>query len=154
MTIETIARLLENSGFYIQKIEDGFLYIEDPSCILRGFQTFLEYAWIILFCVTALLFFGWAISLIRGATNDYFTNLRNLVIIFGVLSAIGPIINAIWGDDLFAIGCKTLVLSTKEIQKILDTQNLQLPKYNQYDLYENLKIQDSGIPAKQVSLYQ
>ena len=122
MTAETIARLLQNSGFYIQKIEDGFLYIEDPSCILRGFQTFLEYAWIALFCVTGLLLFGWAISLIRGATNDYFTNLRNLVIIFGALSAVGPIVNAIWGDDLFAKGCKTVVVSVKEIQKLLAQQ--------------------------------
>ena len=154
MTAETIARLLQNSGFYIQKIEDVFLYIEDPSCILRGFQTFLEYAWIALFCVTGLLLFGWAISLIRGATNDYFTNLRNLVIIFGALSAVGPIVNAIWGDDLFAKGCKTVVVSVKEIQKLLDTQNLELEKYNQYDLYENLEIQDSGIPNQQINLYQ
>ncbi len=124
---------------------DGqFIYIEDPSCILRSFETFIEYAWIVIVCITGLLLFGWAISMIRGAKNNIFINLRNLTLIFGILGAVVPIVNTIWGDDLFAHGCRRVSVPIAEINKILDARNDKLKGRNDYDLYEQFDIDDTG----------
>ena len=97
MNTDTILRLLQNSGFHILGFDGTFLYLEDPSCILRSFETFIEYAWVIITCITGLLLFGWAISMIRGAKNDIFTN-------------------------------------------------SELSQYDEFNLYENLTVYDSGAP--------
>lgn len=146
MNTDVILRLLTNSGFHILGADGSFIYLEDPSCILRSFETFIEYAWIIIAFLTGLLLFGWAISMIRGAKNDIFTNLRNLLIIFGVLTAAGPIVNMIWGDDLFARGCRTIKVPISEVNRLLDARKLKLTERNQYDLYEEFDIYDSGAP--------
>lgn len=144
MNTDAILRLLQNSGFHILGMDGTFLYLEDPSCILRSFETFIEYAWLAIVCITGLFLFGWAISMIRGAKTDYFTNLRNLIIMLGTLSAAVPIINLIWGDDLFARGCRTIKVSIEEVNEILDARNLELSKYDEFKLYENIDIYDSG----------
>lgn len=143
MEIETIFRLLKNSGFNVLGTDGTNVYLEDPSCILRSFQTFVEYAWTIIFILTALLLFGWAISMIRGSKHDIFTKLRNLILIFGVLSAAGPIINLIYGDDLFARGCRTITVSTAELNRLLDARKATLQP-DQTDLYEDMQISDTG----------
>ena len=130
MNTDIILRMLQNSGFHILGTDETYLYLEDPSCILRSFETFIEYAWIIIVCITAMFLFGWAISMIRGAKTDYFTNLRNLIIMFGTLSAVIPIVNLIWGDDLFARGCRTIRVSIAELNEILDARNLELSEYH------------------------
>lgn len=144
MNTATILRLLQNSGFNVLGVDGSYIYLEDPSCILRSFETFAEYAWIIIFAITAFLLTGWAISMIRGAKNDIFINLRNLVLIFGTLSAAIPIINFIWGDDLFARGCDTITVSIENVNKVLDARKLQLSKRDEYNLYEEFDIYDSG----------
>ncbi len=144
MELEQILRLLKNAGFRNVAADAQYIYFEDPACILRSFATFAEYAWLALVCVTGLLLFGWAISMIRGAKNDIFTNIRNLALIFGIVSAAGPIINAIYGDDLFARGCKTVKVSTAQVQTLLDARNAKLSKHNADDLYEEFDIYDTG----------
>jgi len=144
MDLEQILRLLENAGFRNVAADAEYIYFEDPACILRSFATFAEYAWLALVCVTGLLLFGWAISMIRGAKNDIFTNMRNLVLIFGIVSAAGPIVNAVYGDDLFARGCKTVQVSATEVQKLLDARNEKLAGRNSDDLYEDFDIYDTG----------
>ena len=123
MNTDTIIRLLQNSGINVIGTDASSVYIEDPSCILRGFENFIEYAWIIITAVTGVLLFGWAISMIRGAKNDIFMNLRNLTIMFATLSAVIPIINMIWGDDLFAYGCKTIAISMNNLNTLLDMRD-------------------------------
>lgn len=78
--------------------------------------------------------------------NDILINLRNLTIIFGTLAAVGPIVNIIWGDDLFARGCRTITVSIADINEILDTRNLTLARADEFNLYENLYIYDSAAP--------
>lgn len=148
MNTDLILRLLKNSGFNILGSDGTFLYLEDPSCILRSFETFIEYAWIGISCITILLLFGWAISMIRGIKNDISTNLRNLVLMFGTLSVAIPIINTIWGDDLFAYGCRTIKVSIAEVNEILETRKKQLSEKGG-DLYEEFYIYDSGSQNKQ-----
>ncbi len=152
MDTDIILRLLQNSGFHILGSDGTFLYLEDPSCILRSFETFIDYAWLAIVCITGLFLFGWAISLIRGAKTDYFSNLRNLIIMLGTVSAVIPIVNLIWGDDLFAKGCRTIKVSWAEINEILDARNLELSKYDEFNLYENIDIYDSGAPYSEAPL--
>jgi len=148
MDLERILRLLNNAGFRNVAADAQYIYFEDPACILRSFATFAEYAWLALVCVTGLLLFGWAISMIRGAKNDIFTNMRNLVLIFGIVSVTGPIINFIYGDDLFARGCDTVRVSTTEVQKLLAARDAQLSRHNPDDLYEEFDIYDTGAPQE------
>lgn len=144
MNIDVILRLLKNSGFHVFGVDNTFIYIEDPSCILRSFQTFIEYAWVVIVCITGLLLFGWALGMIRGAKNDIFINIRNLMLIFGILGAAGLIVNFIWGGDLMARGCRTISVPIAEINKILDKRNAKLTERNPNDLYEEFSITDTG----------
>lgn len=128
-------------------IDNSYLYLEDPSCVLRSFETFIDYAWIAITCIVGVFLFGWAISMIRGAKTDYFTNLRNLIIMLGTLSAGGFIVNLIWGDDLFARGCRTIRVSVDELNTVLDMRNAQLSQYNEFNFYEHFEIDDSGATA-------
>ena len=152
MNTATIVRLLNNSGINVIGADSTSVLIEDPSCILRSFETFIEYAWIIITAVTGVLLFGWAISMIRGAKNDIFTNLRNLLIIFATLSMVIPIVNVIWGDDLFAYGCKTITVPMDDLNALLDARNKKL-KTASTDLYEDMYIYDSGANVTYESIY-
>ena len=147
MDIEQILRLMQNAGFRVHGADAQFIYIEDPACVLRAFATFAEYARLAVVGVTGLLLFGWAISMIRGAKNDIFTNLRNLILIMGIVSAAGPIINVIFGDDLFRRGCSTAQISIADVQEMLAARNTRLARQSD-DLYEEFDIYDTGvIPA-------
>ncbi len=155
MNTDTIIRLLSNAGFHNVGADASYIYMEDPACILRSFETFIEYAWVIIVFVTGMLLFGWGMSFIRGAKIDgIFTNLRNLVLIFGGLSAIWPILNTIHGGDVFARGCNQIKIPLSEINKVLDMRKLTLTERDAYDLYEELSISDTGalpMPADDTS---
>ena len=151
MNADTIIRLLVNSGFHNVRVDADFVYTEDPSCILRSFETFAHYAWIAIVVLTGLLMTGWAISMIRGAKNDFFTNMRNLIVIFGVLSIAKPIMNIVYGDDLFAHGCRTVSIPMTEINRLLDARNAKLnPNSNEFEQHERFNIYDSGTPIHMV----
>ncbi|MBN1281871.1 MAG: hypothetical protein JW985_02780 [Alphaproteobacteria bacterium] len=146
MNIDTIFRLLKNAGFTVLGTDGVYIHLEDPSCILRSFETFTHYAWIAITFITGVLLFGWAIAYIRGSKiTSLLTNLRNLVLIFGTLTAAKPIVNMIWGGDVFARGCKTINVSIAEIQRILAAKKMTLARYNPDDLYEEFNIYDSGV---------
>ncbi len=144
MNTAEIVRLLENSGIRVLGADSMSVYIEDPSCILRGFETFIEYAWIIITAITGVLLFGWAVSMIRGAKNDIVTNIRNLFLMFVALSLVGPILGVIYGDDIFGIGCKTINVSVSELNTLLDARHKKMSKRTG-DLYEDFQIYDSGV---------
>ena len=142
MNTEEIVTLLTNSGIRVLDTDSYSVYIEDPSCILRGFETFVEYAWIIITIITGFLLFGWAVSMIRGAKNDILINIRNLFLLFAALSLVGPIINMIYGDDIFGIGCKTINISKYDLNTLLDAR-YKMMSITTDDLYENVSIKDS-----------
>lgn len=150
METATIIRLLSNAGFRVLGTDGANLYIEDPSCILRSFQTFTEYAWIILTFITGMLIFGWAVSMIRGAKNNIFINLRNLTIMFGTLAAAGAILNMIYGGDLFARGCQTVAVDINTVNEMLDMRQKKMSP-QQTDLYESIDIYDSGVVRANVT---
>lgn len=145
MEVENILKLLKNAGFQGLRADTQNIYMEDPSCVLRAFETFIDYAWMGVIAVTALLIFGWGIALIRGSKYDsMLMNIRNLILILGSLAITKPILNAIYGNDLFARGCKIITISIEETQKLLDARNEKLKSRDQYDLYESINIYDSG----------
>lgn len=152
MEIESIIRLLTNSGFKVLGTDSAqqYLYLEDPSCIIRSFETFIEYAWIFIYLITAILLFGWGISKIRGANTDVATNIRNLVIIFGTLGIAGPIVNAIYGGDLIGRGCAQIQVSLADVQKTLNARNEHLSPDE--SLFEGIDIYDSGVDFGDMSL--
>lgn len=150
MDVSTIVRLLKNAGLNAKPdATQTYLLLEDPSCIMRSFQTFLEYAWVIVSLIAAILLFGWAISKIRGANTDIVTNIRNLLIMFGVLSATGPIVNIIYGDDLMARTCNTVKIPLDDVQKMLLLRKSQLGQND--GLFEEIDIFDSGMRTNSVS---
>lgn len=148
MNTDTILRLLTNAGFHNLHTDGIYVYMEDPSCVLRSFETFAEFAWLTITVFTGLMLAGWAISMIRGAKNDIFNNLKNLILLFGVLSALGPIINLIYGDDIFARGCKTISTHISELNQLLDARNKRFSIEN--ELYERLDIYDTGPVYEQI----
>lgn len=126
MDINTAIYYLKNAGFHFKiPMHDGTnMFLEDPACISRTFDIFFEKAWIIATLITAMLLFGWGIAAIRdhknGALSVISRNFKNLFMIFCIFSAVHPIINFIWGDDLFAKACKTYTISIGQINTILD----------------------------------
>jgi hypothetical protein len=143
MNTAEIVRLLKNSDIRVLGADSTSVYVEDPSCILRGFETFIEYAWAIIAIVTGVLLLGWAISLIRGAKNNITTNLRNLFLMLMTLTMAGPIVNVIYGGDVFGAGCKTIAVSMDDLNTLLDARHKKMSKRSG-DLYEDFQIYDSG----------
>ena len=77
MNIETVFRLLSNAGFRNLGADDVNIYMEDPACIIRSFETFLEYAWTILIFITGIMLAGWAWAMIRGSKNAELRSITN-----------------------------------------------------------------------------
>lgn len=144
MNTDTFVRLLQNSGFYNVSQDSAFVYMEDPTCVLRSFETFTNYAWLVIVCATALLLMGWGFSMIRGSKNDLFTNMRNLILIFGILGAAKPIMNLIYGDDLFARGCDTIAIPIDQVNQMLAARNARNTSTEHDILHEEFDIYDSG----------
>lgn len=143
MDTTRIVAYLKSAGFNEVSVDGDYVKVEDPSCILRGFETFLDYAWIAIYIITGLLLVGWALSKIFGAKDDIFTNMKNLMMVFIVLSVIKPVLNIIYGSNLFGIGCRTITISILDVENFISARqkSLSLQKQN---LYEDINIYDSG----------
>lgn len=145
MNTETILRLLHNSGFHNVSMDSEFVYMEDPSCVIRSFETFLEYVWVAIAFITAFMLMGWAISMIRGAKHDnLLVNLRNLIILFGSLTLVMPIMDFIYGDNLLAHGCKTVQVPMNTVNELMQMRQEKLSGFNEFGIFENIDIYDSG----------
>ena len=153
MNTEHVFRLLSNAGFRNLGIDDVNIYMEDPSCVIRSFETFFEYAWTILIFITGIMLVGWAWAMIRGSKNAEFKsiadNLTNLVLILAVISAAPTIVNFVYGGDLIGRGCKTITVPIETVDQLLAQRYEELSKYDAYNLYENIEIYDSGTYIQQ-----
>ena len=121
----TVINLLENSGLESVRMDNDFIYFQDPSCIFPAFDTLLHYAWIVIMVLTGIMLFGWAILYIKNGVkiNDLFNNAKTLILILCVLSLVKPIVNVVYGDNLFARQCEIKQVSVYEIQELLDMRN-------------------------------
>ncbi len=133
---------MENAGLKVLGYGNGNVIIEDPACILRSFEVFAQYAWIIISAITGLFLFGWALSLIMGAKLNIFENMKSLFLILGVLTVTGPLINMVYGGDLFGQGCKQINVPMSQINEIMNLKNSQFSDntdvfVEEFDIYDS-----------------
>ena len=67
------------------------------------------------------------------------------MLIFGVFCLTKPIVNFVYGDNLFVQQCEIKQVSLAKIQELLDARKKQLGKSGNADNYEIFNIIDSGI---------
>ena len=146
--VYNIVRILEKSGLHVQGVDDNFIYLENPSCVLRAFENFLDYAWIVIAFLTGALIMGWGISMIRGAKNVITENFKSLILIFGILTALWPILNVISGGHFVGALCGTTKVSVSNVNEVLMANPKSSGTNSQ--LYEDIDIYDSG-PVEIVS---
>lgn len=148
MDTETILRLLHNSGFNNLSVDSVNIYMEDPGCVVRSFQTFFEYAWTVLIFIVGILLVGWAWAMIRGSKNAQMAsltnNVKNLILILGTVAAVPVFVNTIYGGDLIGRGCKTIAVPLDTVNALLDMRKEKMKKYDEFQLYEQFDIYDSG----------
>ena len=133
MTPNTLIKILEQAGFHEVEVVGDLVTMEDPSCVIRGFETFISYAWVIVTALAGILLFGWALSMIRGAKNDIFSNMKYLVVIFGILSVSGFIMETIYGGKFLSSWCKTVQIPISEIEDLI-TQKQKASGYEFIDI--------------------
>ncbi|MCL1892568.1 MAG: hypothetical protein FWF97_04785 [Alphaproteobacteria bacterium] len=136
MNTNTILHLLENSGFRVLRADGAFIWMEDPTCFIRSLEGFVDVAWLVVTVIAGFLLLGWAVSIIRGAKGELVgiaNNIRNLFLIFAILAAARPIVNTIWGGDVFGMGCKVIQVPIAEVNKIIATSKLTLKTQNEIE---------------------
>lgn len=146
MEQETIYNLLTNSGFEKVLIDADFVYFQDPSCIFPAFDTILEYAWIAILVFVAIMLFGWGVLYIKNGVkiDTLFNNAKTVILILCILGAVKPIVNIIYGDDLFARQCEIKQVSRAAVNELLEMRNKKLGNSDENLLYENFSVIDSG----------
>ncbi len=144
---EYIIDILQNAGIKVHGISNGFIRIEDPACLMRGFENFLKDAWIVLVIITGVMVFMWGISMIRGAKRDIKNNFKVLVLILGIMSATVPILNVMYGGDLLGMGCKEVTVPMEEVNDLLVARQAKGIKDF---FYEDIDIYDSG-PVSEIT---
>ncbi len=142
----TILNLLINSGLEKVRVESDFIYFQDPSCIFPAFDTLLEYAWMVILILTAVIIFGWGVLYIKNGIkiNTVFNNAKTLLLILCILGAVKPIVTIIYGKDLFAQQCEVKQISRAAVDELLEIRNKKLGKSDENLLYENFNMIDSG----------
>lgn len=147
MDIAKIVLLLQNSGLQNIRVGNGVIEFDDPSCIYAAFDKILDIAWIVILVLTAFMLMGWAILYIKNGVkiDELFNNAKTVILIFCVLSVVKPIVNAIYGDNLFARGCPRKQASIETVTKLLELRNKNLPRGAEDELYEIFDMTDSGV---------
>ena len=142
----TILNLLTNSGLNVFGMDSDFIYFEDPACIFPAFDTFLEYAWIAIIVLVAIMLFGWGVLYIKNGVkiDTLFNNAKTVILILCILGVVKPIVNLVYGDNLFARQCEVKQVSRAAVNELLEIRNKKLGKSDANLLYENFSMIDSG----------
>ena len=143
---EQIINALTNSGLEVVRVSADFIYILDPSCILPAFDKFLEYAWLAILLFFAFMILGWSILYIKNGikAKTAFNNVKTLVLVLGILGIVKPIVNVIYGKDLFRQGCDVVQISRDKVEKLYEIRNTKLGnRSDEYLLYETFNMTDS-----------
>ena len=142
----TIFNLLNNSGLKVFGVDSDFIYFQDPSCIFPAFDTLLEYAWTFIMIMLAIMLFGWAVLYIKNGIkiDTVFNNAKTVILILCILGVVKPIVNFVYGDDLFGRQCEIKQVSRATVNELLEQRNKKLGKSDENLLYENFNIVDTG----------
>lgn len=146
MEQETIVNLLTNSGFEKVLVDSDFVYFQDPSCIFPAFDTILEYAWIVILVFVAIMLFGWGVLYIKNGVkiDTLFNNAKTVILILCILGIVKPVVNLVYGDNLFGRQCEIKQVSRAAVNELLEIRNKKLGKSDENLLYENFSVIDSG----------
>lgn len=141
-----VLNLLTNSGLKVFGIDSDFIYFQDPSCIFPAFDTFLEYAWLFILIMTAIILLGWGILYIKNGIkiDTVFNNAKALIMVLMTLALVKPAVNIVYGDNLFAKQCEIKQVSRASVNELLEIRNKKFGKSDQYLLYETFNVVDSG----------
>lgn len=142
-----VINILTNSGIDVVGMDDNFVFFKDPGCIFPAFDTIFHYAWIIILIFTAILLFAWGVFYIRKGFNfeSLYKNTKSLLLILLIFSAVKPIVDVIYGDNLFAQQCEIKQVPMSQIQELLDLRNKKFSKSDKFLLNESFQIIDTGI---------
>ena len=142
----TIINLLKNSGLNVFGMDSDFIYFQDPSCIFPAFDTLLEYAWIAILVFVGIMLFGWGVLYIKNGIkiNTLFNNAKTIILILCILGVVKPIVNLVYGDNLFGQQCEVKQVSRVAVNELLEMRNKKLGKSDANLLYENFNVVDSG----------
>ena len=140
-----IINLLSNSGLKVFGMDSEFVYFQDPSCIFPAFDIVLEYAWLAILIMLTVIIIGWGALYIKNGVkiDTLFHNVKTLVLILGTLAVVKPVVNIVYGDDLFAKQCEVKEASLAEVKNLVDLRDKKLGKTDA-NLFENFNIIDSG----------
>lgn len=148
----TIVNLLNNSGLKVIGIDNSFIYIQDPSCIFPAFDAVFNFATTVALLFVAIMLFGWGLLYIKNGIkiNTVFNNAKALILIFAIFGLTKPIVNFIYGDNLFARQCETKQISLTKVQELLSAREKKFGQYDNAENYEIFNITDSGITVSSV----
>ncbi|MBR5354829.1 MAG: hypothetical protein IK122_01740, partial [Alphaproteobacteria bacterium] len=76
--------------------------------------------------------------------DTLFNNAKTIILILCILGVVKPIVNFIYGDDLFGQQCEIKQVSRATVNELLNQRNKKLGKSDENLLYENFNIVDSG----------
>lgn len=148
----TIINLLNNSGLKVIGMDNNFVYIQDPSCIFPAFDSVFNFAATTALLFVAIMLFGWGLLYIKNGIkiNTVFNNAKALILIFAIFGLTKPIVNFIYGDNLFARQCETKQISLTKVQELLSAREKKFGQYDNIENYEIFNIIDSGITVSSV----
>jgi hypothetical protein len=148
----TIINLLNNSGLKVIGMDNNFVYIQDPSCIFPAFDAVFNFATTVALLFVAIMLFGWGLLYIKNGIkiNTLFNNAKALILIFAIFGLTKPIVNFIYGDNLFARQCETKQISLTKVQELLSAREKKFGQYDNIENYEIFNIIDSGITVSSV----
>lgn len=147
METANIVNLLKNSGLNHVSISDGFVIFQDPGCILPAFDTVLEVAWVVVLILLGIMLFGWGMLYIRNGVKlgSLFENAKSIILILAVLAVVKPIVNVVYGNDLFGQQCEMRQVSLNEVNQLLKVREKKLGKNTSNQQYEIFEVTDSGV---------
>ena len=147
MEIANIITLLNNSGLKVIGTEGDFIVFQDPSCLFNAFDMFMNYAWAAVIGLLIIMLIGWGLLyLYNGAKlESIFKDTKALFLMFTVLALVKPIVNAVYGDNLFAKQCETKRVSLTQVKKLLAQRDTSLDALDDYLMQETFTVVDSGI---------
>ena len=146
MNENLILNLLHNSGLEDATIKNGYIVFTDPSCIFPAFDSFFEFAWIVALIFTAFMLVGWAVLYIKNGINinSLFNNAKTVILIFCIFSVTKPIVDLVYGENLFARQCDVKRISLAKVQEFIEAKERIFTQNTNESDFEIFNVTDTG----------
>ncbi|MBO7644796.1 MAG: hypothetical protein J6S57_00645 [Alphaproteobacteria bacterium] len=146
MNENLVLNILHNSGLEDATIKNGYIVFTDPSCIFPAFDSFFEFMWIVALVFTAFMLVGWTALYIKNGINinSLFNNAKTVILIFCIFSVTKPIVDLVYGENLFAKQCDLKRISLVKVQEFMDAREQHFGQHDQNSNFEIFNVTDSG----------